>query len=185
MKRIVVLLFTLLPICMMGQSVQTTDLSRMTEKERNEYLIKIAKEVTQNFGPGWYRESVIPSISEIKECDESLMPKNPQLDLRKNIGRKYYIVTFDYDEKTRRKYVCSYASKVRIWADNGEPLGVIFGNTYGVHFFGKSYKQWLQSGIGEEEKIYFDCLTQEEFEKKIQPMLEMVKKSRENIQSAF
>ena len=183
MKRILLILLTLLPIGMMGQEAK--DFAHMSKKEKEVYMVNIAKEVTQNFGLGWYRKTVIPSISEINVCDESQMPKNPQLDIKKNIGRKYYIVTLNYDEKTRRKYVCSYASKVRIWADNGEPLGIIFGNTYGVHFFGKSYKQWLQSGIGEEEKIYFDCLTQEEFEKQIQPMLEMVKKSRENIQSSF
>ena len=163
-------------------AAQSTDLRTMSITSRNSYLINLAREVTQNFGPGWFRESVIPSISDIQVCDENQMPRNSQLDLSKNIGRKYYIVTFSYDEQTRRKYVWTYASKVRIWADNGEPFGITFGNTYGVHFFGKSYQQWLLLGVKEEDKNFFDELTREELEKQIQPMLEMVKKSRESIQ---
>lgn len=180
MKQISIVLLAII-FYIANIEAQEIDLNKMTETARKEYLLKIAKEVTQNFGPGWYRDSVIPSISDLMVFDERPMSETPQLDLSKNIGRKYYIVTFDYDEKTRRKYVWSYASKVRIWADNGEPLAITFGNTYGVHFLGKSYKQWLLSGIEGDEKNYFDELTKEELEKQIQPMYEMVKKSRENI----
>ena len=180
MKQISIILLAII-LCNANMEAQEIDLNKMTEEARNEYLLKIAKEVTQKFGPGWYRESVIPSISDLKVFGERPMSETSQLDFRKNIGRKYYIVTFNYDEKTRKKYVWSYASKVRIWADNGDPFVISFGNTYGVHFLGKSYKQWLLSGIEEEDKNYFDELTREEFEKQIQPMYEMVKKSRENI----
>lgn len=152
----------------------------MTEEERKEYLIKKAIEVTQNFGPGWYRESVIPIVSDQKVFDESMIPKS-QPNVRKYIGRKYYIVRLDFDEETRKKYVWSHASEVRIWADDGEPFMVTFGNTYGVHFYSKPYYQWLEDGIGDEYKNFFDEdeYTMEAFRKRIQPMIEMVEAAKE------
>ena len=150
----------------------------MTEEERKEYLIKKAIEVTQNFGPGWYRESVIPIVSDQKVFDESMIPKS-QPNIRKYLGRKYYIVRLDFDEETRKKYVWSHASEVRIWADEGEPFMITFGNTYGVNFYSKSYNQWLEDGISDEYKNFFDEYTMEEFQKNIQPMIEMAEASRE------
>ncbi len=150
----------------------------MTEEERKEYLIKKAIEVTQNFGPGWYRESVIPIVSDQKVFDESMIPKS-QPNIRKYLGRKYYIVRLDFDEETRKKYVWNHASEVRIWADEGEPFMVTFGNTYGVNFYRKPYYQWLEDGISDEYKNFFDEYTMEEFQKDIQPMIEMAEASRE------
>lgn len=150
----------------------------MTEEERKEYLIKKAIEVTQNFGPGWYRESVVPIVSDQKVFDESIIPKS-QPNIRKYLGRKYYIVRLDFDEETRKKYVWSHASEVRIWADDGEPFMITFGNTYGVNFYSKSYYQWLEDGISDEYKNFFDEYTMEEFQKDIQPMIEMAEASRE------
>ena len=150
----------------------------MTEEERKEYLIKKAIEVTQNFGPGWYRESVVPIVSDQKVFDESIIPKS-QPNIRKYPGRKYYIVRLDFDEETRKKYVWSHASEVRIWADDGEPFMITFGNTYGVNFYSKSYHQWLEDGISDEYKNFFDEYTMEEFQKDIQPMIEMAEASRE------
>lgn len=150
----------------------------MTEEERKEYLIKKAIEVTQNFGPGWYRESVVPIVSDQKVFDESIIPKS-QPNIRKYPGRKYYIVRLDFDEETRKKYVWSHASEVRIWADDGEPFMITFGNTYGVNFYSKSYYKWLEEGISDEYKNFFDEYTMEEFQKDIQPMIEMAEASRE------
>ena len=150
----------------------------MTEEERKEYLIKKAIEVTQNFGPGWYRESVVPIVSDQKVFDESIIPKS-QPNIRKYPGRKYYIVRLDFDKETRKKYVWSHASEVRIWADDGEPFMITFGNTYGVNFYSKSYYKWLEDGISDEYKNFFDEYTMEEFQKDIQPMIEMAEASRE------
>ena len=44
-------------------SAQTVNLGEMSEKERNEYLVKLSKEVIKNFGPGYYRE-LTPTIEE-------------------------------------------------------------------------------------------------------------------------
>lgn len=150
----------------------------MTEEERKEYLIKKAIEVTQNFGPGWYRESVVPIVSDQKVFDESIIPKS-QPNIRKYPGRKYYIVRLDFDEEIRKKYVWSHASEVRIWADDGEPFMITFSNTYGVNFYSKSYYKWLEDGISDEYKNFFDEYTMEEFQKDIQPMIEMAEASRE------
>ena len=56
---------------------------------------------------------------------------------------------------------------------------ITFGNTYGVNFYSKSYHQWLEDGISDEYKNFFDEYTMEEFQKDIQPMIEMAEASRE------
>ena len=41
--------------------------------------------------------------------------------IRKQIGRKFYTVTFTYDS-TAVKFDFGFAARVRIWKDTGEPL---------------------------------------------------------------
>ena len=63
MKKI--LLLTLTILCMNSSSfyAQNTDLSNLDKKQRNEYLIKLAKEVVLNFGPEYYQEDYISDVS--------------------------------------------------------------------------------------------------------------------------
>ena len=151
MKRIVVLLLTLLPICMMAQSVQTTDLNEMTEKERNEYLVNLAREVSENIAPEWLQGDVVPKVSS----KQKYFSTNKRPDIQRNVGREFYSVTFYYDEATKAKLKYDYATRVRIWADNGEVEGIMTGEDWGRVFHETSYEQMKQRGIKREEQMSF------------------------------
>ncbi|MEG0455184.1 MAG: hypothetical protein RR559_07565, partial [Bacteroides sp.] len=71
---------------------QKVDLKTMNEKKKNEYLIRLGKEICKKFGPGYYRKDAHPIITEgVFNSDDK------RAEIRKNIGREYYIVTFPYD----------------------------------------------------------------------------------------
>jgi len=151
MKRIVVLLLTLLPVYMMAQSVQTVDLNGMTEKERNEYLINLAREVSENIAPEWLQGDVVPKVS----TKQKYFSTNKRPDIQRNVGREFYSVTFYYDETTKAKLKYDYATRVRIWADNGEVEGIMTGEDWGRVFHETSYEQMKQRGIKREEQMSF------------------------------
>ena len=144
MKTILLLLCMLLPISMMGQEAK--DFARMKKAEREAYMINLAMEVAQNFGPDYCREPLKARVlgMEAFEGKQNLNPKVSQ-----NHGRRYYTVELRYANRQVPDYV--YASKVKIWVDTGEPAGVLFGNGRGVLFTETSYKDWLKRGIKEEE----------------------------------
>ena len=143
------LLSILLVFCFLSLHAQTVNLSKMQLQQRNEYLLTLAKEVTRNFGPDYYREYKDPEISEEKVF-EGKWDKSPEV--QRCVGRKYYTVTFRYD-RTKERLNWHYASQVDIWADDGEPQGVLFGSGIGVHFFERPYRQWVRDGIKENDKI--------------------------------
>lgn len=148
MKTLFTFLVCVFSVCVI--SAQEVNLDKMNESERNQYLIKLAKEVTKNFGPGYYREYSKPVI--VKEVFETNLKHD---ELRKLIGREYYTVTFPYD-KTKEHLETDYTSQVKIWKDTGEPFAVGFGNGWGRHFIGGlSYKEHLQVGIEEDEIIQY------------------------------
>lgn len=145
MKRLILLFaFT---FSLLGMSAQTVDLGEMSEKERNEYLVKLSKEVIKNFGPGYYRE-LTPTIEEKK--NEIFKGK----DLGDIEGREYYRVTFPYD-KTKEILDWPFSARVKIWKDTGEPFAVSFGNGYGKSFFHLSYKEWVKVGIIEDDQVKY------------------------------
>ncbi len=45
------------------------DLRGMSETERNAYMIKLGKEITKEFGPGYYREYKSPVVLEVEEVE--------------------------------------------------------------------------------------------------------------------
>ena len=125
---------------------QNTNLSKMDSDKRNEYLTSLAKEVTKQFGPEFYRDTINPVISDIMTFNKG---NSKQQDIIKNDGRKYYTVTFPTTEKLE----WYFTSKVDIWEDDGQPKGVLFGTGIGPHFMSKSYNEWLKEGIKEEDKF--------------------------------
>ena len=145
MKRLILLFaFT---FSLLGMSAQTVNLGEMSEKERNEYLVKLSKEVIKNFGPGYYRE-LTPTIEETK--NEIFKGK----DLGDIEGREYYRVTFPYD-KTKEILDWPFSARVKIWKDTGEPFAVSFGNGYGKSFFHLSYKEWVEVGIKKNDQVKY------------------------------
>lgn len=148
MKKI--LLIIMAAIFSLSAVAQSKDLSKMETKQRETYLVKIAKEVTDTFGPGWYQGGIIPEISGPKIYDD----KRPEV--QKHIGRKYYTIKFWYDDKTKKKTGgWRYASEVEIWEDDGEPMGILFGDSYGFSFLMIPYRSMKKSGINKEYQIPF------------------------------
>lgn len=145
------LLFALI-LCLTA-SAHHKDLRQMDEAERNEYLVRLAKEVTMNFGPDFYREYGDPEISSPVFFDTWIGDDNPT-DWRdvKNLGRYFYTVTFKYD-RTKERHQWDYASQVLIWNDDGSPFMIYFATGYGFHFDEKSYWDWVKEGIKKEEQM--------------------------------
>ena len=179
MKRIVTL--TIVLACCWSAFAQQTNLSQMTEKARNEYLTKLAKEVTENIGPGWLQGEVSITISPLKVFDGD---GDTREHIKALLGRKYYEVRIIYDEKTRKEVGWSHASEVRIWEDSGEPIDVIYGHNYGRHFLDKPYREFVKEGIGPTDQVKFEkmyipewmkfCLMTEEERKEY-----LIKKAKE------
>ena len=147
-----VLVFIISFTCCISATCQNKNLSKMETKERNEFLLKIAKEATDIFGPGWYQGTIIPDISDVKIYNDEF---DMRPEIQKNNGRKYYTVKFWYDEKTKKEIGWSYASKVDVWEDNGEPLSIIFGDTYGIGFEFIPYGSRVKAGVLKEQQRPF------------------------------
>lgn len=73
-------------------------------------------------------------------------------EIKKQIGRKYYTVTFTYDS-TSVKFAFDYAAKVSIWEDTGEPLDVIFGNGMGRNFLFLNFKEQTNHSAQKRMKV--------------------------------
>ena len=146
MKILLALLFSI-SSCM-GIFAQNIDLGKLEEEKRNEYLIQIGKDVTKQFGPGYYREYKQPVIS----MAEKFYSDDKRPEIVNNIGREYYTITFLYD-KSKETLDFDFASEVKIWKDTGEPFEVIFGNGYGKNFLFISYKQLKTIGVEPMDQI--------------------------------
>ena len=132
-------------------------LSQMDSVKRYEYLVKLAREVVLNFGPGYYRDNMNPEISPIRMYLDSTHVKQFPED-RKNIGRKYYVVTIPYDH-AQEQLEWGYAANVEIWEDDGEPKRVMFGHGLGIHFTSRPYREWVKEGIKEDEIMPYQHYT--------------------------
>lgn len=110
------------------------DLGKLDKVQRDKYLINLSTQVIKKFGPGYYR-NVTPVITEgVFGSDDK------RSEIKRNVGRKYYEVTYSYD-KSKETLDFDFSAKVRVWKDSGEPCDVIFGNGYGKNFFFLSYKE--------------------------------------------
>ncbi|MEG1866909.1 MAG: hypothetical protein RR331_08575 [Bacteroides sp.] len=124
-----------------GTTAQTKKMSKMSQTQKKEYLVKIAAKVTKTFGPGYYRENMKSKLTITEGIFESA---DERPEVQKNVGRKFYIVTFPYD-KSKETLDFDFSSSVKIWENTGEPLEVIFGNGQGKNFIFLSYKEQIDS----------------------------------------
>ena len=106
---------------------------KMTEKEKQAYMLKMSYEIIQEFGPGYYRADA-PYVFETDKYDTGAQ------DLAKNIGKELCIVKFLYD-KSKEMFETDYLAKVAFWADSGKPLDVIFGCNLGITFARVPYEK--------------------------------------------
>lgn len=149
----------IIPLLMLLCSISTTafakNFSKLDKEQRTEYLINLAKEVTKNFGPEWYNLGPVHAVIDDTLAIFKDNPNPPREQIQKNIGRKYYRVKLFYDKATKERVIYTRASSVDIWADDGEPKSVFFGNSYGRNFFFISYREWLKMGVQEEDQTKY------------------------------
>ena len=139
--------FLLCSLASLALHAQNVNLKEMTEKKRYNYMVKQGKEVIKNFGPGYYREYKKPVISEPEVYK---YPGENAPEKKKHDGKEYYTITFPYDKNKETLY-WFYAACVQIWAETGEPKGVLFGNGWEKNFHSRTYKDWLKDGVKEED----------------------------------
>ena len=118
---------------------QSLNLTKRTDVPKKACLIETAKNVAMTYGPAY-----VPFFKDAKISEVQVFQKEDYGDsipeLKKQIGRKYYTITFTYDS-TSVKFAFDYAAQVRIWKDTGEPLDVIFGNGMGRNFLFLNFKE--------------------------------------------
>ena len=117
------------------------NLESMSEKKRNKILTRIAREAVLQVGPDYYREDTVPVILGPGTFTWKGTTEYGRIAFE---GRKFYSVFFPYDnsrEEFRLAY--NYTAQVNIWADNGEPAEIFFGNGQGYTFISRSYYELI------------------------------------------
>ena len=150
-----VILTTVMTLFSLSLVAQKQDLREMGTQQRNEYLIKLAKEIAHQFGPEWCdKGKLIAQVDDTLAVFKVYGEERPEV--KKNEGRLYHRVTLNYDNVTRQKIGWKYAAIVLTWADDGEPFAVVFGNNYGTNFYAISYREWLKTGVRKEDQSKYE-----------------------------
>lgn len=135
MKAIYVILCAMFCMSVMAQQV---NLNTLDKSNRNDSLVSLSNTVVKTFGPGYYRDYIVPVVTEgVFETNDT------RQEVAKNIGREFYEITYFYD-KSKETLDFDFSAKVKVWKDTGEPLEVIFGNGYGRNFFFIPYDALMQ-----------------------------------------
>jgi hypothetical protein len=126
MKNLIIL--TLVSIFLSFEAIAPNiNLDKLIEKERNKYLIKVAKEAVMKRGPGYYREVAPPIIKR----DIITLSRYTWL-YEKYPGRAYYTVEYPFDD-TAESFEGDFSAKVFIWEDTGVVFRITFGNGWGMN----------------------------------------------------
>lgn len=151
MRSIIITALILIGCTPMFAQERVHNLSKLSEENRNAYLLAKSKEVIMNFGPEYYREYGEPEI--VLDVYAEGIKHGPR-KLAKYKGFKYYTVTFRYDQ-SKELFDWNYAAEVEILEKTGEPICVSFGCGYGIPFDEYPYEKWVKNGIKPEERIPF------------------------------
>ena len=121
------------------QITPRTNLSQLDDTQRNDYLRNKALEVVKMFSYG-FRSKTSVEITGIQTLNSlnSFVPEMRACD-----GRKFYEVILRYDEKPYHDVQWPYLAKVAIFESDGKPMGLVFGNKWGHHFFTNPYSEWV------------------------------------------
>lgn len=154
MKKIIFILSVILgTVALYAQSLNSRKRSEAFSKSS---LIETAKNVAMTYGPAYVAYFKSANVSDIQVFQkEDYGDSFPEI--KKQIGRKYYTVTFTYDS-TAVKFDFGFAARVRIWKDTGEPLDVIFGNGWGRNFLFLSFKEQTNHSPNDYEKVASDSI---------------------------
>lgn len=149
MKRLFLSLLVI--VFNLSSFAQDIPFQELDSVKRTEYLINLAREVVQNFGPDYYKPSHIVEVADTTTVFDTTFD-HPVI--KKSLGRRYYVISFFCDKIKKEKGL--YAAQVGIWVDNGEPFCVDFYERIGIHFLLRPYRQWIKEGVKETEKYYTD-----------------------------
>lgn len=149
MKKIIFILSVILgTVALYAQSL---NLGKRSEGPNKSALIETAKYVAMTYGSAY-----VPYFKDVSVSDVQVFRKEDYGDdfpeIRKQIGRKYYTVTFAYDT-TSVRFAFDFAAKVRIWKNTREPLDVIFGNGMGRNFLFLSFKEQTNHSVKKRMKV--------------------------------
>lgn len=110
-----ILFATLLTIMSTGAYAQKTNLDKLPEKERNEYLLKTAYKTVMKHAPEWYRDFKEPLI------ESGVFPSGSDKD------RLVYSVTYFHDP-SKEFMGYGFSILVGIYADTGAVRDFSFGD---------------------------------------------------------
>ena len=130
------LIFTLVLAMLSSVAVAQTDLSKLKQKDRDEYLEKVSKEVISHFGERVIDDCQICKISGPLEFTEKDLGSNE--NTKPHFGKKYYMVKYTSEQK-RYDFVT-----VKIWEHDGEPLSVYFDGGMGFSFIKIPFKDYTK-----------------------------------------
>lgn len=124
MKQIVMVLLAV----GLAAALQAQNLDKMNEAERNDTLLRIAKEAMMEYGPDFYRDYAEPEIAHGYVTDDN--PRFNIEDSKKYRNRSYYTVKYLYN-KEEESFPEGYSAEVFIWADTGRMFKITFGTGLG------------------------------------------------------
>ena len=142
---------------MMSLYAQSLKLNKYFEDSDKKTLIRTAKNVALTFGPAYVPFFLKANVSDVQVFKKEDYGGDNRPQIRKQIGRKFYTVTFTYDS-TAVKFDFGFAARVRIWKDTGEPLDVIFGNGWGRNFLFKTFVEQTNHSPNDYEKVASDSI---------------------------
>ena len=133
MKTIISLIIMGLSVLMSQAQVVVYNEAKASQFEKK--LVSTAIEVSDTFGPDYEVKNAgkVEISGPLVFQDTDMRP-----EIQKHVGRTYYDVTFFPQDPSSIIY--SRLSTVSILSD-GTPLFVIFGNSYGVNFFFRSFEE--------------------------------------------
>ena len=147
----------ILALCSLSAIAQDVDLRLLGKEQCDEYLVRMGREATRTFGPEWYDQGPLtPQVNDslfVFKDDYDMRP-----EVQRNVGRPYYTVRLLYDEAARKRIWRDLASTVSVWADNGEPSEIFFGNNLGYNFLFRGYREWVKAGVEKEDFMRLQIL---------------------------
>lgn len=153
MKSIYHIACLLLFLAASFMSIQAVNLDSLSERNRNKFLLAIAKEAVLHYGEeGYYREDPAPKIERFQRGEKG--------------DRIIYEVT--YLPKEEEVFVMGFAARVSFYNVTGLPFNVDYGNRLGK-YVSDAYNMYLKNkyhGYKDPNRInHLNVVKQEEQEK--------------------
>ena len=143
MKNII---FTLVLAMISSIATAQTDLSQLKQNDKNEYLVRVSKEVLKEMAPDYLDGKINQISGPIEFTEETGKEINAnEDDIKKHLGKKYYFVEYTTKCMHMDMEMDGYI-RTKIWEHNGEPFQIRFdlGESMWFLFLDTSYKDFLK-----------------------------------------